>query len=222
MTQMARQHSDIRVKNTVADELAWTSTVNAAQVGVSVHDGVVTLSGEVDSHPEKTAALAAALRVAGVTSVVDEITVRSRTSHGDAEIATRAKHALDTSTSIPHTVRAAVHNHRVTLVGTVPWNYQRNVARRLMEEIPGVRSVLDDIKVVPQLPFAATTAERNIKAAFVRNAQIDADQVHAVISGSEIELTGTTRTWAERKEAADVAWDTPGVTKVHNNIHVVP
>ena len=75
---MPRHHSDVRLQTGVADELAWTSTVNAAQVGVSVHDGVVTLSGEVDSHPEKTAALAAALRVAGVTSVVDEITVRTR------------------------------------------------------------------------------------------------------------------------------------------------
>lgn len=91
-----------------------------------------------------------------------------------------------------------------------------------MSDIPGVRSVLVDIRIVPNLPFAAQTAEQNIRAAFTRNARLDADRVHVTTTGTEIELTGTTRTWAERKEAADVAWNTPGVTHVHNNIHVVP
>lgn len=79
MTQTTAQHNDHRVKDAVAGELAWTSAVNADQVGVSVNDGVVTLSGEVDSYLVRTAAVAAALRVTGVTSVVDEITVRSPT-----------------------------------------------------------------------------------------------------------------------------------------------
>lgn len=222
MTQTTHRHTAHQIKTAVADELSWTATVNADQIGVSVNDGVVTLSGEVDSYPERTAAVAAALRVTGVTSVADEITVRSPGERDDIGIATHAQRALDTTISVPHTVRAAVHDHHVTLTGTVPWNYQRNVVRRLMAEIPGVRSVRNDIAVVPHLPFAAKTAEQNIKAAFVRNAQLDAERIHVTTTGTEIELNGTARTWAERQEATDVAWNTPGVTKVHNNIHVVP
>lgn len=222
MTQMTTRPSDHQVKVAVANELAWTSTVNADQVGVSVNDGVVTLSGEVDSYLEKTAAVAAALRVVGVISAVNEITVRSLTGRDDLGIAAHAKRALETSTSVPHTVRATVQDHHVSLTGTVPWNYQRKAARRLMEEIPGVRSVHDAITIAPNLPFAAATAAKNIAAAFVRNARVDAERVHVTTTGTEIELTGTTRTWAERKEAADVAWNTPGVTQVHNNLHVIP
>lgn len=222
MTQTTRRDSDHQVKTTVTNELSWTATVNADQIGVSVNNGVVTISGDVDTYPERTAAVAAALRVSGVTSVADEITVRPRGGLDDIGIADHAKRALDTTASVPHTVQATVHEHHVTLTGTVQWNYQRNVVRRLMAEIPGVRSVHNGVVVVPHLPFAAKTAEKNIRAAFVRNAQVDADHIHVTTTGTEIELTGSARTWAERKEAADVAWNTPGVTNVHNNIRINP
>ncbi|GAB3490621.1 BON domain-containing protein [Flexivirga lutea] len=226
MTQthaQTEQTTDHQLKTVVTEELSWASNVNADHVGVSVNGGAITLSGEVSTYPEKTAAVAAALRVAGVTSVADEIVVRSRrTDRDDTGIATHARQALQSSSSVPHTVQAVVHDHQVTLTGSVPWNYQRKIAGRLMENLPGVYSVQNDIKIVPQLPFATDTAKKNIRAALVRSAQVEADHIHVNTNGTEMELTGTARTWAERSQAAHIAWNTPGVTKVHNNLHIAP
>lgn len=214
--------TDHRLKRNVSEELSWASNINADNVGVSVNNGAITLTGHVSTYPEKSAAVAAALRVAGVTSVADEIVVWSpRADRDDTGIAAHARQALGSSASVPRTVQAVVHDHQVTLTGSVPWNYQRNVAVRLMESLPGVYSVQNDIKIAPQLPFAADEARKNIRAALVRNAQVEADQIQVHTNGSEIELTGTARTWAERSQAGHIAWNTPGVTNVRNNLHVV-
>ncbi|MFC6707101.1 BON domain-containing protein [Flexivirga alba] len=219
-TQTATDHE---LKTSVTEELSWASNVNADHIGVSVNRGAITLSGQVNTYPEKSAAVAAALRVAGVTSVADEIAVWShRADRDDTGIAAHARQALESSASVPHTVQAVVHEHQVTLTGSVPWNYQRNVAGRLMENLPGVYSVQNDIKIVPQLPFAADTAKQNIRAALLRNAQVEADHIHVHTNGTEIELTGKVQTWAERSQAGHIAWNTPGVTKVHNNLHIAP
>lgn len=224
MTQTHTQTTtDHQLKGSVTQELSWASNVNADHIGVSVDSGAITLSGEVSTYHEKSAAVAAALRVAGVTSVADEIVVRSRqTDRDDPGIAAHARQALQSSSSVPHTVQAVVHDHQVTLTGSVPWNFQRNIASRLMENLPGVYSVQNDIKIVPQLPFAADTAKENIRAALVRSAQVEADRIHVHTNGTEIDLTGTARTWAERSQAAHIAWNTPGVTKVHNDLHIAP
>lgn len=222
MTQTQTPSStDHQLKNSVAEELSWASNVNADHVGVSVDRGAITLSGHVNTYPEKSAAIAAALRVTGVTSVADEIAVRSRqTDRDDTGVAANARQALESSSSLPRTVQAVVHDHQVTLIGSVPWNYQRNIAGRLMENLPGVYSVQNDIKIVPQLPFAADAAKRNIRAALVRNAQVEADHIHVHTNGTEIELTGKVRSWSERNQAGHIAWNTPGVTKVRNNLHI--
>lgn len=221
MTQTQTQTTDHQLRAKVAEELSWASNVNADHVGVSVNRGAITLSGQVNTYPEKSAAVAAALRVDGVTAVADEIAVWSHsTDRDDTGIAAHARQAIDSSISVPDTVQAVVHDHQVTLTGSVPWNYQRNIAGRLMENLPGVYSVQNDIKLVPQLPFAADTAKKNIRAALVRNAQVEADHIHLHTNGTEIELTGTVQTWAERNQAAHIAWNTPGVTKVHNNLHI--
>ncbi|GGB34770.1 ornithine aminotransferase [Flexivirga endophytica] len=216
-----QQITDHELKSSVTEELSWASNVNADNVGVSVNSGAITLSGQVNTYPEKSAAVAATLRVAGVTSVADEIVVWShQAARDDTGIAAHARQALERSSSVPRTVQAIVHDHQVTLTGTVPWNYQRNVAGRMMENLPGVHSVQNDIKIVPQLPFAADSAKLNIRAALVRNAQVEADHIHVHTNGTEIELTGTVQTWAERSQAGHIAWNTPGVTKVHNNLHI--
>jgi len=217
-TQRATDH---HLKRSVSEELSWASNVDADHVGVSVNSGAITLTGHVNTYPEKSAAVAAALRVAGVTSVADEIVVwSSRADRDDTGIAAHARQALMSSASVPGTVQAVVHDHQVTLTGSVPWNYQRNIAGRLMENLPGVYSVQNDITIAPQLPFAADEARKKIRAALVRNAQVEADHIHVHTNGTEIELTGTARTWAERSQAGHIAWNTPGVTNVRNNLHI--
>lgn len=222
MTQTTHR-TDHQMKAAINEELEWTANVQADHIGVSLIDGAATLSGEVASYPEKTAAVRAVLRVRGVTSVADEIVVQNTWGeHQDADIARAAGAALDASVVLPTgAVKATVHDHHVELSGSVPWKYQRDAADELVSSVPGVRSLHNAIVLCPSLPLAAAQARDGIRAALLRNAQIDATQIEVTSAGTEIDLSGTVTSWAELRQAEHAAWATPGVTKVHNWLRVV-
>lgn len=221
MTQ-TMHHSDHQLKAFITDELAWAPEVEADRVGVALSDGAVTLSGEVKSYPEKRAAVAAALRVKGVTAVADEIVVESTWGpRADADIAREAAVALQGAVVLPNdTVKAEVHEHRISLSGAVPWNYQRDAAERAVTGLAGVTSVDNGIRIKPTMTFAAEKAKSSITAAFARSAQLDANRIKVSLEGTEIGLTGSVSSWSEFRQAAYAAWATPGVTLVHNDLRV--
>lgn len=214
--------TDHQLKTHVMDELRWWPNIDADRIGVGVTEGAVTLAGEVDSYPQKEAALAAAFHVKGVTGVADEIIVKHRNGQrDDADIARSAVNALRATVVVPEgSVKVAVHDGRVTLSGSVHWNYQRETALRAVRQAPGATSVRNDITIKPALPFAAAQAKAKIRDAFVRNAQIDADGIQIEVRGTTVELTGTVDSWHEFRQAAHAAWATPGVTAVLNRLTV--
>jgi osmotically-inducible protein OsmY len=222
MTQLATS-SDHLLKNAIEKELEWAPDVTADHIGVGVTDGTVTLSGQVTTYPEKKAAVAATLRVRGVTAVADEIVVQHHYGHlDDSDIAREASTILRASVVLPHdTVKATVEDHHVRLVGSVPWNYQREAAAKIVSALPGVVAVLNDITVAPKVTLSASQAEQQIRAALVRNAQVDSRTIRVHASGTTIELTGTVQSWAEYRQASHAAWATPGVTHVRNTIRVI-
>ncbi|MEO7269671.1 MAG: BON domain-containing protein [Knoellia sp.] len=215
--------TDHQLKTHVTDELRWWPNVDADHIGVAVTDGAVTLSGEVDSYPEKEAALAATFHVRGVTGVADQIIVKHRLGwHEDLDIARAAAEALKNTVVVPQgAVKVAVHLGRVTLSGSLAWNYQREAALRAVRHAPGVSFVQNDIEIKPKLPFAAEQATTKIRQALVRNAQVEADRVHVAVRGTAIELTGSVNTWHEFHEVGHAAWATPGVTSVINRLTVM-
>jgi osmotically-inducible protein OsmY len=219
-----QQSTDHELKTAIIAEMAWMPNVQADQIGVALTDGAVTLSGQVATYPEKTAAVQAALRVRGVTAVVDEITVHHiRGEHDDADIARDAGLALDSSINVPSgSIKATVHDHVITLTGTSPWQYQRDAARRAVVSLAGVTEVHNKITLKPLFQVSPVEAQKNIAAAFVRNATLDAENVVVDVRGSEIRLTGSVSCWADRHQAEYAAWSTPGVTHVDNRVHVTP
>ena len=88
--------SDIQVQREVLDELRFDPSLDASHVGVTVHEGVVTLAGRIDSYAEKDAAQRAAHGVAGVKAVANELEVVIPGTHqrDDTDIATAAANAL--------------------------------------------------------------------------------------------------------------------------------
>ncbi|MEC3982598.1 BON domain-containing protein [Amycolatopsis sp. H20-H5] len=222
MTQ-TRPMTDHQLKISISTELIWTPSVNADHIGVAVTDGAVTLSGQVQTYPEKDIALHAAMRVHGVTAVVDDIDVQDRWGTlEDADIAREAGTLFEHSTVIvpKGAVTATVHDHVVTLSGEVKWRYEREAARQAIAALPGVRSVQNLITVKPTAVISPVEAKAKITAALVRNARLDAKRIDVTVEGSEVTLTGTVASFDERRHAEDAAWFAPGVTHVENKLNL--
>ena len=223
MTSTTVNQRDHLIREDVDEELAWAPEVKDAHIGVSVLDGVVTLSGEVDTYTERIEARNAALRVAGVTVVANDLVIRDagRFDRTDTDIAAAIKHVLDWSADVPEgAVQVVVKDHAVVLTGTVTWNFQRRTVERLVRGITGVEQI--DDRIVLTARVSTTETSKLIKSALVRQALIDANAITVTTIGSEVTLTGGVSTWAEKNHAAHAAWSSPHITAVHNRITVRP
>jgi osmotically-inducible protein OsmY len=212
---------DSDVQRDVLDELAWEPSVNSAHIGVSVKDGVVTLSGHVDSYAEKYAAEDAAKRVDGVRAVANELDVKlpSRSKRTDEDLAQAAVDALKWNILVPsRKIKVTVSQGWVTLEGEVNWQFQRNATERAVRNLPGVRGVSNYITIKPDV--SAKDIQSQIEEAFKRSAEVDADRIAIELDGDKVILRGTVKTWAEREEAERVAWSVPGISGVENLITV--
>lgn len=208
--------SDAKLKTAVLDELEWSPEVNGTHIGVAVDRGAVTLSGEVETLPERRLAEKAAMRVHGVTAIAEELTVRSNWgTANDTDIARDAGHALDSAVNVPSTVKAAVRDHHITLSGTVHWQFEREAAMQAVRYLRGVDGIVNNVGIKPQV--SAGNLKNVIEAAYVRNAQVESQNLKVTADGTgAVTLEGHVNTWAERKQAEHLAWSAPGVTSVHN------
>ncbi|WP_433790823.1 BON domain-containing protein [Actinoplanes sp. CA-252034] len=222
MTQTLHK-TDEQLKTAVTDELKWsTPGVNETSIGVAVNHGAVTLSGEVESWPEKRLAEHAALRVRGVTAVAAEITVRNSWSGvNDTDIAREASEALERCIIVPAgKVTATVHEHTINLHGQVTWHYQREAAEHAVHHLKGVVKVYNAITLKPVA--SATDIKATISAALVRTAQSEGRDITVSVdlAGGHVTLEGLVQSWSERSEVERAAWSVPGVTNVTNALRI--
>ena len=217
MAVSTRTDEDIQAD--VLDELKWDMRVRPNEIGVVVKDGVVTLTGWVDSYLKKIAAEEAAHRVRGVKAVANDIEVRLPTSseRTDADLAAAAVNALRWEAAVPaDKIDVTVSKGWVTLKGEVEYGFQKRLAERVVERLSGVKGVTNLITVKPRL--SPEDLKQNIEKALVRNAETDARRITVEVEGSKVILRGTVRSYAEKKAAEDAAWSAPGVSEVENRI----
>jgi osmotically-inducible protein OsmY len=215
--------SDSGLKRDVENELKWEPSVNEAHIGVSVKDGIVTLSGHVPSYAEKYGAEKAAKRVYGVKAVADELDVKVPGSikRTDEDIAQACVDALKANYSVPdEKIKVVVNNGWVTLEGEVEWQYQREAATNAVRYLTGMRGVSNDIKI--KVRVTPKDVKDQIEAAFKRSAEIDARRVGVDVHDGRVVLHGSVSSWSEREQAQKAAWAAPGVTVVDNQIMVAP
>jgi osmotically-inducible protein OsmY len=211
--------TDSELRREVERELEWEPSVDERRIGVSVMDGIVTLTGEVSSFGEKWRAERAVERVAGVRGIANDLEVKLLSERSDVDIAKAAADALKWNVMVPSDkITVKVSKGWLTLEGEVRWDYQRRAAERAVRDLPGVRGVSNLIRIKPRVE--PDHVKERIEETFKRVATLDANRISVQVEGSEVTLRGTVHSWIERHEAEKAAWAAPGVTAVHNYITV--
>ncbi|HVA57772.1 MAG: BON domain-containing protein [Gemmatimonadaceae bacterium] len=214
--------TDMQLQRDVIEEMAWQPNISDAEIAVGAKNGVVTLSGFVNTYAQKYGAVRAAEKVRGVHAVADDLKVRLPQSlmRSDTDIAHAAVSALKWDVEVPDTrIKALVDDGWVSLDGTVDWQFQRLAAERAVRHLSGVKGVINRI-TVQQPKVSAYEVNLRIQEALKRSAAVDADKISIEAKDGKVVLRGTVRSWSEREDAERAAWAAPGVTEVDDEIAV--
>lgn len=213
--------TDAQLKQDIVAELDWDPSVRPEHIGVAVSNGVVTLTGHIETHAEKTAVERAVKRVAGVKAYALELDVRLASDHrrSDTEIAQIAQSALKWDARVPaDDIQIKVEKGWITLSGEVQWDYQRVAAAKAVRSLMGVVGVSNDITLKPRT-VPANLPER-IRDALVRHAEREARDIQIDVDGNQVTLRGTVDSWEDRVVAQGAAFSAPGVTRVVNELQL--
>jgi osmotically-inducible protein OsmY len=215
--------TDKQLQEAVMKALDWEPSVNAAQIGVTVQQGVVTLAGRAGTLREKGMAEKTTRHVWGVRAVANDLAVapEGAAARSDTAIASAAANALGWNSSIPpESVQITVRDGWVTLSGTVPWQYQKTAAEKAIEHLYGVRGVTNAVAL--KAPVAAADVRQKIEEAFRRSADLDAKRIAVEARNGTVVLKGTVHSLSERDAAEHAVWAAPGVIALDDQLVVAP
>lgn len=213
--------TDTQLKKDVSAELEWDASINSNQVGIAVKDGVVTLTGHLDTFAEKHAIERAVQRVQGVKAIAVEVDVKLDPSHrrSDSDIAMACETALKWHALVPaDRIQVTVEKGWITLKGEVDWDYQRQSAEKAVRPLTGVVGVSSAITL--KAVTAPSNVANRIRDALARHAEHEAKHIEVMVNGAVVTLRGTVDSWSERSAAFGAAWSAPGVLSVVNEIVV--
>ncbi len=213
--------SNETLQKDVQDAIKWEPLLHAAEIGVTVKEGVVTLTGTVDSFSKKREAEEAAKNVSGVRAVVEKIDVKfgNWDKPSDEQIANEVLNSFRWNWRVPdNKIKIKVEDGWVTLDGTVSWNYQKEAAKKSVVNLLGVKGINNNLKIESEIKDAIE--KKDIEKALDRNWSIDPSHINVKVNDNNVTLSGTVNSWYQRDEADRIAWSAPGVKNVENKLEV--
>jgi osmotically-inducible protein OsmY len=215
-----RNNADLQ--KDVQDAIKWEPLLHAAEVGVTVDNGVVTLTGSVNSYAKKIEAENATKNVSGVKAIVEKIDVKYPNSFAkkdDNEIATDVLNAMRWDAMVPHEdLKVKVENGWVNLDGELHWNFQKEAAKNSIKNLTGVMGVINNIKIQPTTKD--TIEKKDVEQGFKRSWTLDSDNINVNVDGRKVTLNGTVGSIYQKEEAGRIAWNTPGIWDLDNLLKV--
>jgi hyperosmotically inducible protein len=214
--------TDRQLRQDVLDEFEFDPSFTGEHIGVAVENGIVTLTGHVESYSQKLAAVSAARRVKGVRAIADEIEVRYayQPKTADDQIAKRAMDILKWDSTVgKFDIDVLVQAGWVTLSGTVNWQFEKLAAEECVHKLSGVVAVSNRINLTPRASQA--NIKTKIEAALKRHAELEAKAIRVFVKNDDhVVLEGKVDSWDERRAAEDAAWSAGGVMSVEDLITV--
>lgn len=209
------------LREEVVEAIKWEPLLSSNEIDVSVQDGIVTLGGTVDNYTQKREAEQAVKNIAGVKAIVDDMKVDLFFSaiKSDTDIASSVIKALRENWAVPdHRIQVTVENGWVTLEGILHWNFQRKAADNAIRYLPGVRGVIDQIKIEAEIKNEL--GKEIVEKALSRSWILDVNNIKVRVEGKTIYLSGIVDSLFQKEEAERIAWNTPGVWYVDNELVV--
>jgi osmotically-inducible protein OsmY len=210
-----------QLQKDVQDAIKWQPLLNAAEIGVTVKDGIVSLTGVVDSYSKKSEAECAAKNTAGVTAVIEKIEVKvpNSWSKNNTEVANEVLKALKNRWDLPQDkVKVKVEAGWITLTGELNWNYQKEAARDAIKDLMGVTGVTNNITIKSESNDPIEKAD--IEAALLRNWSFYNNDIHVKVNDHKATLIGSVGSIYQKEEAGRIAWNAQGVYQVDNELVV--
>lgn len=213
--------SDIQLQKNIIDELSYRPNINSNNIGVSVKNGIVTLTNTVSSWAEKVAVDDAIKKIGGVKGIANELEIDLPSTHkqNDTDIAEIAVRQLQWDIAVPDKeIKVEVEKGVLTLTGKVEWEYQKRAAEQAVQYIFGVKRIVNRIGVTPV--SSSKEVKHDIEKALERMAQTEANKIQVETQGSKAILRGNVDSWFIREEIEKAAWMAPGIGYVENYISI--
>jgi osmotically-inducible protein OsmY len=213
--------NDSDLQADVLKPLKWEPILNTAEIEVTTKDGLVSLTGNVDSYAKKLEAEKVAKRVIGVKVLVENIEVDFPKSwmRTDAEITSEILIGLKSNCTIPEDkITVIVDDGWVTLEGELPWDYQRVAAKNVVNFLKSIKGVTNNIKIKSDSQIMMDHTA--IKNAIARSLSVNDNEIEVIVSGTTVTIRGTVNSWYQKEGIEHITWKTPGICNLKNELVV--
>ncbi|MFZ5907052.1 MAG: BON domain-containing protein [Nitrospirota bacterium] len=214
--------SDLELEQAIKDALLYDPRTFSFNVGVSVNNGIATLTGIVDNLAAKNAAEQDAKNTIGVNSVYNLIKVRPENAPSDDKLKKDITKAMADDPIVDRfDISVTVLNQKAYLYGIVDSAYEKVRAESVASSVDGIVDVSNNLTIRPfEWTWKSDDKIRSdIQSEYFWSFLVDGDDINvSVVNGTAI-LTGSVEDWSEYYAAIDNAFE-GGALDVKTSLNV--